>query len=113
MDYEYRKRTGRVPAGAAFSVGVSVDSMEPAHRAGGAMYVSRDCDLVPGDVGLFFVGEELVCRQYAEDSEGNIYLFVLNRRRRDLDITVPAASGVNVACLGKVLLPQRPPLPGD
>ncbi len=113
VEQEYLKRSKSVPKGAVFSVGVTDDIMSPYLKPGGNMYVSRDCGLRDGEVGLFFVGDRLVCRQYAEDSEGNIYLFAANRARRDADITVPASSGVTVACLGKVILPENPPLPGD
>ncbi len=113
VEQEYIKRSKSVPKGAAFSVGVTDDSMWSYLKPGENMYVSRDCALQDGDVGLFFVGNDLVCRQYAEDSEGTIYLFAANRSRRELDITVPPSSGVTVACLGKVILPKNPPLPGE
>lgn len=112
MYFEKRIRDGRVPEGAAFSVGAEDDVMEPYIKKGGTYYVGRECRLRPGDVGVFYLDGRLFCRQYAEDSEGNIYLFALNRARKDADLTVNAASGVQVVSLGRVILSETPPLPG-
>ena len=106
------KRTSDVPAGARFGVRQADDSMEPYIRAGQIFYVSRGPRPEAGDVGLFLVHGELVCRQCLEDSEGNIYLFVLNRARRELDITVPPTDPEGVRFYGRVLLSSAPPLPG-
>ena len=106
------KRGKNIPAGAGFGVRQGDDSMEPWIRAGQVFYVSRGPMPEPGDVGLFLARGELVCRQYLEDSEGNIYLFVLNRARRELDITVPPTDPDGVSFYGRVLLNHTPPLPG-
>lgn len=64
-----------------------------------------------GQCGLFQAGDTVVFRQYCEDSFGNIYLFVLNRAFRDMDITVPRDTPVR--CLGRAMLDKTPPLPMD
>ena len=53
------------------------------------------------------------CKQYCEDTEGNIYLFSLNRARKDADSVISASSGITVFCFGRVLMPRRVPLPRD
>ncbi len=98
------------PAGADIAVGVTDNVNAPWLAPGDTMYISRAEALEPGEVGVFQLDGKLVCRQYAEDSEGNIYLFALNRARRDADITVPA--GRDAALVGRVLLPYTLPLPG-
>ena len=94
-----------------FAACISGDSMEPYIMDGSVVLVARTLDLKPGDVGLFCVDNDMYCKQYCEDSFGNIYLFSLNRARADADVKVLASSGRSVFCWGKVLLPKRPPLP--
>jgi repressor LexA len=98
---------------ADFAAHIQGDSMEPYIADGSVVLVSRRLDLIPGDVGLFFVDGDMYCKQYCEDSEGNIYLFSLNRARKDADKHIWASSGQTVCCFGKVLLERRPPLPRD
>lgn len=112
-DYVLIPRLANVPAKADFAVRIDGDSMEPYIKDGSRVYVSRTNELEPGDVGIFFVDGDMKCKQYCEDSFGNIYLFSLNRARRAADVTVPASSGITVYCFGKVLLPKRPRLPDD
>ncbi len=97
---------------ADFAARIQGDSMEPYIADGSIVLVSRNSQLTDGDVGLFFVDGDIKCKQYCEDSCGNIYLFSLNRARADADSTIPAGSGITVFCFGKVLLSRRPPLPG-
>lgn len=110
-DYVLIPRTQDVPAGADFAVRISGDSMEPYIEDGSRVYVSRDIELHAGDVGIFFVNGDMKCKQFCEDSFGNIYLFSLNRARSDADVQIMSDSGVTVFCFGRVLLPKRPPLP--
>ena len=96
---------------ADFAARISGDSMEPFIEDGSIVLVSRSQPISVGDVGLFFVDGDIKCKQYCEDSFGNVYLFSLNRARADADTTIPASSGITVFCFGRVLLPKRPPLP--
>ncbi|MGM9520884.1 MAG: XRE family transcriptional regulator [Oscillospiraceae bacterium] len=111
-DYVLVPRGSDVPRGADFAVRIAGDSMEPYIKDGSRVYVSRMSGLIPGDVGIFFVDGDMKCKQYCEDSEGNIYLFSANRERSDADMTIPASSGMTVVCFGKVLLGVKIPLPG-
>ncbi len=110
-DYVLIPRGPEVPARADFAVRISGDSMEPYIADGSRVYVARMESLTDGDVGIFFVDGDMKCKQYVEDSFGNIYLFSANRARADADVTVLASSGIMVVCFGKVLLPKKPPMP--
>ena len=112
-DYRLIVRAPSAPADADFAVRIAGDSMEPYIRDGSSVYVSRTNELADGDVGIFFVDGDMKCKQYCEDSEGNIYLFSLNRARKDADMAILASSGLTVFCFGRVILKRRPPLPRD
>lgn len=102
-----------VPAGskADFAVRIDGDSMEPYIRDGSIALCKRGAIIHDGDVGLFFVDGDMKCKQYCQDSEGNVYLFSANRARSDADVHIKASSGVTLLCFGKVLLPKSVPLP--
>lgn len=102
-----------VPAdsGADFAARISGDSMEPVIPDGSTVLVKRGEILRDGEVGLFFVDGDMKCKQFCQDSMGNVYLFSINRDRRDADVSIPADSGVTICCFGKVLLKKRPELP--
>ena len=110
-DYVLIPRGADVPKGADFAVRIAGDSMEPYVADGERVYVSRMSELEVGDVGIFFADGDMKCKQYVEDSFGNIYLKSANRARADADVDIPASSGVTVFCFGKVLLDKRIPLP--
>lgn len=109
-DFDYIDVTGQVPPGADFAVRIQGDSMEPYILDGSVAFVNRD-PLSNGDVGIFCVDGEMLCKQYVRDRMGMVYLFSLNRRRADADVALPRDSGRNLVCLGRVLLPVRPPIP--
>ena len=94
------------PARAAFMM--DGNYMEPFLKRGELVTVEWALPAV-GECGLFQTGERIVLRQYCEDSFRNIYLFVLNRAHREMDITVPHNEPVR--CLGRVLMDKKPPLP--
>lgn len=94
------------------AVRIQGDSMEPYIHDGGFVYVRQNETLRDGDVGIFYVtGMGAVCKQYCCDNYGNVYLFSLNRERADADVTVMASSGMTVYVQGRVVMPQRVPLP--
>ena len=110
-DFDYIDVTGDVPRGADFAVRIQGDSMEPFIRDGSVAYVNRD-PLAVGDVGIFCVDGEMLCKQYVRDNAlGMVYLFSLNRKRADADVLLPPSSGRSMVCFGRVLLPSRPPIP--
>ena len=110
-DFDYIPVTGDVPLGADFAVRIQGDSMEPTIHDGSIAYVNRD-PLSNGDVGIFCVDGDMLCKQYVRDRLGMVYLFSLNRARADADVVLPRDSGRTMVCFGRVLLPSRPKIPG-
>ena len=110
-DYDLIPVTGEVPQGAEFAVRIQGDSMEPCIPDGGVAYVNRD-PLENGDVGIFCVDGEMLCKQYYRDGLGMVYLFSLNRSRSAADVVLPRDSGRSLVCLGRVMLAVRPAIPG-
>ncbi len=109
-DFDYIPVTDEVPAGAEFAVRIQGDSMIPYIADNSIIYVNRD-PLKAGDVGIFCVDGDILCKQYYKDPAGVVYLFSLNRRRADADLVLTPASGCSLACFGRVIL-RAPPLPG-
>ena len=109
-DFEYIDVTGEVPHGADLAVRIQGDSMEPVIADGSVVYVNRD-PLQNGDVGIFCVDGEMLCKQFVRDALGMVYLFSLNRKRADADVVLPPSSGRSTVCIGRVLLSVRPPIP--
>lgn len=109
-DFDYIQVTGDVPTAAEFAVRIQGDSMTPWIPDGSRAYVNRD-PLKPGDVGIFCVDGEIVCKQYYKDPAGTVYLFSLNRERADADVVLFPTSGRTFVCFGRVIL-HAPPLPG-
>ena len=110
-DFDYIAVTGEVPPGADFAVRIQGDSMEPTIHDGSIAYVNRD-PLVNGDVGIFCVDGDMLCKQYVRDRLGMVYLFSLNRDRADADVVLGPDSGRSLVCFGRVLLEKRLKIPG-
>lgn len=108
-DYELITVTGEVPPGAELAVRIQGDSMEPHIHDGSIIYVNHD-PLKNGDVGIFCVDGDMLCKQYYRDPLGMVYLFSLNRRRSDADVTFFQGSGRSLTCFGRVMM-HTPPLP--
>ena len=66
---------------------------------------------VPGEVGIFCVGGDMLCKQYYRDPLGVSYLFSLGRDR-SADVVCGPESGKRFICFGHVILDHRVPLPG-
>ena len=98
---------------ADFAVRVLDDSLLPRLRPGELALVRRRTDLRDGDVGLFHTRDGMAFRQFCRDSQGNVYLFSVNRRHRDLDRTIPRVRAGNLICYGKLILSPPIPLPMD
>ena len=96
-----------LPRGAELAVRIQGDSMEPHIHDGGVVYVNHD-PLQNGDVGIFCVDGEMVCKQYYRDPLGMVYLFSLNRRRADADVLLPPSSGRSLTCFGRCMLHSLP-----
>ena len=110
-DFDYIEVTGDTPRGAEYAVRIQGDSMEPYIDDGSIAFVNRD-PLSNGDVGIFSVDGDMICKQYYRDALGMVYLYSVNRRRADADVVLPRTGGRTVVCLGKVMLRHQPPVPG-
>ena len=106
-DYELIEVADEVPPAADMAVRIQGDSMEPYIADGSVVYVNRD-PLQSGDVGIFCVDGEMLCKQYHRDALGIVYLFSLNRKRADLDVVFSAGSGRSLTCFGRVLIHALP-----
>ncbi|MCD7844775.1 MAG: hypothetical protein LUG57_02790 [Oscillospiraceae bacterium] len=95
------------PAQAAFCM--DGDYMAPYIPQGAVVMVEWELPET-GQCGLFRADGQILVRQYCEDSFGNIHLLVLNRARRELDVTIPP--GQAVECLGRLMM-ENVPLPLD
>ena len=106
-DYELLTVTGDVPPGAELAVRIQGDSMAPVIADGSVVYVNHD-PLQNGDVGIFCVDGDMLCKQYCRDSFGMVYLFSLNRKRADMDVVFHRGSGRSLTCFGRVMLHAQP-----
>lgn len=109
-DFDYIEISGSVPQGAEFAVRIQGDSMEPYIHDESIAYVNHD-PLSNGDVGIFCVDGEMLCKQYVCGPLGIVYLFSLNRARADADVVLPSDSGRSLVCFGRVILPKQPDIP--
>ena len=109
-DFDYIPVEDDVPPGAEFAVRIQGDSMIPFIEDGEIVYVNHD-PLQPGDIGIFWLDGDMLCKQYHKDPAGVVYLFSLNRARADADVVLTPSSGRRLACFGRVIL-HAPPLPG-
>ena len=106
-DYELLTVTGDVPPGAELAVRIQGDSMSPLIADGSVVYVNHD-PLQNGDVGIFCVDGDMLCKQYCRDPFGMVYLFSLNRRRADKDVVFHRGSGRSLTCFGRVMVHSQP-----
>lgn len=109
-DFDYIPVEDDVPPGAEFAVRIQGDSMTPFIADGAIVYVNHD-PLQPGDVGIFWLDGDMLCKQYHKDPAGVVYLFSLNRHRADADVVLTPSSGRRLACFGRVMM-HTLPLPG-
>ncbi|MDO4811553.1 MAG: helix-turn-helix domain-containing protein [Eubacteriales bacterium] len=106
-DYEPLTVTGDVPMGAELAVRIQGDSMAPYIADGSVVYVNHD-PLQNGDVGIFCVDGDMLCKQYYRDPLGMVYLFSLNRDRADMDVVFHRGSGRSLTCFGRVMMHSLP-----
>ena len=83
----------------------------PVIADGAVVYVNHD-PVQSGDVGIFCVDGDMLCKQYYRDPLGVVYLFSLNRRRADADVILPPSSGRSLTCFGRVMRKRSLPPSG-
>ena len=106
-DYEPLEVTGEVPPGAELAVRIQGDSMIPLIKDESVVYVNHD-PLQNGDVGIFCVDGDMLCKQYYKDPLGIVYLFSLNRCRSDMDVVFPKDCDRSLVCFGRVMVRSQP-----
>ena len=52
-------------------------------------------------------------RQFCQDNYGNLYLYTLNRKRKNLDLLIRAGDERKVKIWGVIQMKERFPLPMD
>lgn len=94
---------------AEFAIHVNGDSMEPLLPDGSIAYGVKRLPEI-GEVAAFRLDGEFLVKQFCEDNFGNVYLFSVNRARKD--IRIPHDSGRDLSCIGTILC-DRVELPDD
>ena len=103
-----------VPANsrAQFAIRITGDSMEPYLKDGS---IAKGINKRPenGEVGAFVLNGEFLCKQYCTDLDGNVYLFSLNRDRKDADKVLYKSGNFNLSCFGTIIMSEKIPLPEE
>ena len=96
---------------ADFAIRINGDSMEPYLHDG---FIALGVKRAPqdGEVAALLLDGEFLCKQVCQDAAGNLYLFALNRTRKDADQTIWHDSERSVSCFGTIIM-DRVPLPSD
>ena len=97
---------------AEFAVRINGDSMEP-YLPDGSIAFGVKKPPEDGDVAALMLDGEFFCKQVCQDSEGNIYLFSLNRKRKDADVTIWRDMERRLYGFGTIIMAKRVPLPND
>ena len=95
---------------AEFAIRVHGDSMEP-YLPDGSIAFGRKTTPRDGDVAAVLLDGTFLVKQVCQDSCGNLYLFSLNRARKDADITIHHDSERSLRCFGTILMEKKIPLP--
>lgn len=96
---------------AEFAVRINGNSMEP-YLHDGSIALGQKRAPRDGEVAALLLDGEFLCKQVCQDHLGNVYLFALNRDRKDADVTVARDAERSLTCFGTILM-ERVPLPTD
>jgi phage repressor protein C with HTH and peptisase S24 domain len=95
---------------AEFAVHVNGNSMEP-YLPDGSIALGMKRAPEDGEVGAFYLDGGFLVKQVCQDSQGNVYLFSLNRERSDADDIIWHDSGRELMVMGTIIMDKRVPLP--
>ena len=98
-------------SGADFAIRINGNSMEP-YLPDGSVALGQKRAPRDGEVAALLLDGEFLCKQVCQDFVGNLYLFALNRDRKDADVTIPRDAERSLTCFGTILM-ERVPLPTD
>ena len=96
---------------ADFAVRINGNSMEP-YLPDGSVALGQKRAPRDGEVAALLLDGEFLCKQVCQDMVGNLYLFSLNRARKDADTTVYHDAERSLTCFGTILM-ERVPLPSE
>ena len=96
---------------AEFAVRINGNSMEP-YLHDGSVALGQKRTPRDGEVAALLLDGEFLCKQVCQDSVGNVYLFALNRDRKDADVTIDHDAERSLTCFGTILMGPVP-LPTD
>jgi len=82
---ELTYREGEIPAGTSFAIRISGDSMEPQFSDGDLVYVEKTKELRPGQIGIFLLNGESLCKMYTVKGS-ETYLYSLNTRYEPIHV---------------------------
>ena len=96
---------------AEFAIHINGNSMEPWLPDGSIAYgvKRRPTD---GEVAALLLDGDFICKQVCQDVYGNLYLFALNRDRKDADQQIMHDTDRSLTCFGTIIM-DRVPLPSD
>ena len=94
---------------ADFAVRINGNSMEP-YLPDGSVALGQKRPPRDGEVAALLLDGEFLCKQVCQDMVGNLYLFSLNRARKDADVTIPHDAERSLTCFGTILM-EHVPLP--
>ena len=97
---------------ADFAVHINGDSMEP-YLPDGSIALGRRQTPRDGDVAALLLDGEFLVKQVCQDMYDNVYLFSLNRKRSDADVTIWHDSGRSLSCFGIIIMKENVPLPTE
>lgn len=107
-DFEYLEVGPEVPGRADCAIKISGKSMEPYIKDKAIVYVSRE-PIENGDIGIFCIDGDMLCKQYYRDGNGHVRLLSLNRDYADADRFIHARDNDTIMTYyGKVLMDERP-----
>ena len=98
-------------SGADFAVRINGNSMEP-YLPDGSIALGQKRAPRDGEVAALLLDGEFLCKQVCQDFVGNLYLFSLNRARKDADQVIPRDEERSLTCFGTILM-ERVALPTD
>ena len=110
-DFTMLPRTADMPADTALCLRLDHDLMEPWLKRGELLCISRGEAPEEFQPGLFYYQGRVLCRQWCEDSAGNLHLLCANPRRESENLMLRPSEKAACLCLGRVLTEKKLPMP--
>ena len=96
---------------AEFAIHINGNSMEPYLPDGSIAYGVKRAPQ-DGEVAALLLDGDFICKQVCQDMVGNLYLFALNRARKDADQQIMHDAERSITCFGTIIM-DPVPLPQD